>query len=57
MKQWPKEQTKEEMIQEHLEASRRLRDEMRGNKEKSLAFLQRAGILDKDGNLAEPYRS
>lgn len=34
-----------------------LAEELKGDKEKSLKFLQDAGILDEEGNLTDPYKT
>ena len=45
------------VVREHVTASKRFRQSIRGNATKSRAFLVRAGILSKNGTkLAKHYR-
>ena len=49
--------TTEQIVREHLAASRRFRKSIRGNPDKAREFLIKAGILTKDGKkLAKRYR-
>lgn len=48
--------TYEKWLETELEAIRSVGAEMAETPEKAQAFLQRAGILDDNGNLAEKYR-
>lgn len=40
----------------HMAALRRASKEALKSRKAAIKFLQGAGILDKDGNVAEPYR-
>jgi hypothetical protein len=45
------------VVREHVAASRRFRQSIRGNAAKSKAFLVKAGVLNKNGTkLAKRYR-
>lgn len=44
-------------IKDHLAAAERVRAEIGDDPQKAREFLQRAGILDEDGELAAPYRA
>ena len=48
----------EDIVKEHVEASRKMRQEWKQHPEKARQFLIKAGILDKSGKrLAKRYRS
>lgn len=47
----------DEIVRQHVEASKRFRRSIRGNPAKARAFLIKAGILSKDGKrLAKRFR-
>ncbi len=49
--------TVDEIVKEHLRASRRLRKSIKGSPEKARKFLIEAGVLNKKGTkLARMYR-
>ena len=51
------EMTVDEIVKEHLRASRRLRKSIKGSPEKARKFLIEAGVLNKKGTkLARMYR-
>lgn len=45
------------VAEQELKAMKAYAKKIASSKEDSIAFLQRAGILDKKGELAKPYRS
>lgn len=50
-------QTVDEIVAEHLKASRALRASFKGNPQKAREYLIRVGYLEKNGKkIAKPYR-
>jgi hypothetical protein len=49
--------TKLSVAQQELKQMQAYAKKIASSKEDSIAFLQRAGILNKKGDLAKPYRS
>jgi hypothetical protein len=45
------------MAKEHLKASKKVLKQVIKSRSTAIAFLQKAGILDKNGELAPPYRN
>ena len=46
----------EQELKKSVEAMQNLQDELTSSKEKALAFLVEAGIVNASGELTEPYR-
>jgi hypothetical protein len=53
---WPPRLSEEEKIRRELQELEAVYKEWRSTPEKARAFLRDAGIMDENGNLAEPYR-
>ncbi len=51
-----KRQTTKEIVEEHLAASKRVMKKVLKDKQSARRFLVEAGVADKDGKLAKPYR-